>query len=232
MARAAESSYNTRLRQVAKQIDVIIKGLAPDGIVRDDGVLKALRGYSEVIEPWAQSVARYMLADVSKRNAKAWKEQGNDIASALLTELSHSHTGHVFFQLQQQQVALIQSLPLDAAQRVHRLTQEALISSARASTVAAEILKTGQVSKARATLIARTEVSRTASNLTQARAQFAGSLGYIWRTSGDSDVRSTHKRMNGKYVPWGTPPQTDANLDPYHAGCGPNCRCYPEPVLP
>lgn len=232
MARAAESNYSSRLRQVARQIDAIVRGLSPDGVVEDDKIIRALTGYADLLAPWAESVARYMVADVSRRNARSWKNTGEDMSRAMRVELEQAPTGSIFSALMQEQVTLIKSLPLEAAMRVHNLTMEAKLGGKRADVVAAEILKTGHVTASRARLIARTEVSRTASNFTRARAQFVGSEGYIWRTSGDSDVRSTHRAMNGKYVPWNDPPKTDPGLDPYHAGCGPNCRCFPEPVLP
>lgn len=232
MARAAESNYSSRLRQVARQIDAIVKGLSPDGEVEDSKIIRALTGYADLLTPWAESVARYMVADVSRRNARSWKQTGEEMSRALRVELEQAPTGGIFSALMQEQVTLIKSLPLEAAMRVHKLTTEAKLQGKRPSDVAAEIMRTGEVSASRARLIARTEVSRTASNFTRARAQFAGSEGYIWRTSGDQDVRSTHKAMNGKYVRWDSPPKTDPSLEPYHAGCGPNCRCYPDPVLP
>jgi SPP1 gp7 family putative phage head morphogenesis protein len=233
MARRAESAYNTKLRSVARQIGAIVRGWPPDAISSDPSpVMAALTAYSELLQPWARSVAAYMLSDVARRNAKAWKELGADMGRALRVELEQAPTGSVFRTMMQEQVDLITSLPLDAANRVHRLTRQGLLSSTRAADIAKEILRTEEVSLNRATLIARTEVARTAATLTRARAEFAGSEGYIWRTSGDGDVRDTHRKMNGKYVRWDEPPKTDANLDPYHAGCGPNCRCYPEPILP
>lgn len=129
-----------------------------------------------------------------------------------------------------EQVALIKSLPIEAAQRVHALTIEGLENGTRAAEIAKEIRRSGEVSESRANLIARTEVSRTASALTQARAQHIGSEGYIWRTSGDSDVRHSHAQMNGRFVRWDSPPTLDGMTG--HAGEYPNCRCYPEPVIP
>lgn len=231
MARAAESNYNSRLRQVAKQIDLIVKGLSPDGVVKDDQIINTLKGYADLLLPWATTVARYMVADVSRRNAMSWRKHGDEMGKALRVELEYAPTGALFSQLMQEQVELITSLPLEAAERVHKLTSEAMISGVRSKSIAEEILRTGEVSASRARLIARTEVARAASSFTQARARYAGSEGYIWRTSSDGDVRPTHRAMNGKFVSWDDPPKTDANLAPYHAGCGPNCRCYPEPVF-
>lgn len=232
-SRRAESHYNTRLRQVARHIGAIVKGFAPEGVVKDlDALDKMLSGYATLLRPWASSVAAYMIADVNRRNERVWKTVSKEMGAALRQELQHGTTGMLHAGLMNEQVELIQSLPIKAAERVHRLTTEAMLTSTRASEVAKEIMRTTQVTEARATLIARTEVSRTAVLLTQARAQFAGSPGYIWRTSKDAAVRPTHQEMEGVYVPWSTPPKTDASLAPYHAGCGPNCRCYPEPVLP
>lgn len=233
MARRAESSYNTRLCQVAKQVAAIIHGFDPNEVVSNNSRLIAtLEGYAELITPWAISVANYMIADVARRNARTWIEHGKEMGQSLRAEIDQAPTGALYKALMLEQVGLIKSLPLEAAKRVHALTNEGLVDSRRAAEIAKEILRTGEVSVNRARLIARTEVARTASNFTQARAVFAGSEGYIWRTSGDGDVRDTHQHMNGKYVRWDDPPKTDTNLAPYHAGCGPNCRCFPEPVLP
>ena len=129
------------------------------------------------------------------------------------------------------QVTLIKSLPLEAAQRVHDLTILGLSDSTRAKEIAKEIYDTGKVTRSRATMIARTEVGRTATELTKVRAQAAGITHYIWRTSGDSDVRKSHRKMNGKVIAFSKAPEVDPGKH-YHAGSFPNCRCYPEPIIP
>lgn len=210
-----------------------MKGFSPEDIIKNPGpVVAALEGYAELIHPWAVSVANYLLADVSRRNMKAWEEHGREMGRALRTEIQYAPTGMVYTALMDEQVRLIKSLPLKAAERVHDLVINGRIQGKRYEEVAGAIMDTGKVSDARAVLIARTESSRAAVGLTQARAMFAGSEGYIWRTVGDADVRTEHQKMEGRYVRWDTPPKTDKSLPPYHAGCGPNCRCYPDPVLP
>lgn len=128
------------------------------------------------------------------------------------------------------QVTLIKSLPLEAAERVHRLAIEGIETGGRASSLAAEIMRTGEVTQSRATLIARTETGRVSTVLTQVRAEHIGSPGYTWRTVGDSDVRPSHRAMDRQFVPWGKPPTLDGLTG--HAGAIPNCRCYCEPVIP
>lgn len=218
---------------MARQVGLIVKGFDPDILMRDpEPVLRALRKYSELLHPWARSVANLMLADVERRDLRMWQDRSLEISRYMRAELEQAPTGQVYRDLMEGQVELITSLPLDAATRVHELAQEAMITGQRSSTIKEEILRTSKVSESKARLIARTEVARSAASFMEARATFAGSEGYIWRTSKDSDVRPLHKKMEGEYVRWSHPPKLEKSLDPYHAGCGPNCRCYAEPVLP
>lgn len=216
---------------MARQVGVLIKGLAPNGVLSDPAALyKALRDYAELITPWAHSVAKVVLADVYRRDLRMWKQNSAEMGAQLRQVILNSPVSGALASLQLEQVKLIRSLPLEAAQRVHDLSLQSLVSSQRASTLAKDILETQQVTEGRARLIARTEVSRASSNLLQARSQYAGSEGYIWRTSNDSDVRDSHRAMEGVYVRWSHPPTLDKMVG--HAGCFPNCRCFAEPIFP
>ncbi len=212
-----------------------MKGLAGDNPLAP-GVLskieETLNHYAELVGPWAHTVAQYMVTDVARRNLNAWKQNSDDMGRALRDELSNAPTGSYYALMMDEQVGLIRSLPIKAAERVHQLAQESMIRGTRGAEIEREVLATGKVTAARAKMIARTEVARAASTLTQARSRYAGSTGYIWRTSRDGDVRPTHRAQEGKFIRWDDPPKTDRGLAPYHAGCGPNCRCFPEPVFP
>ncbi|NII73252.1 SPP1 gp7 family putative phage head morphogenesis protein [Dyella sp. SG562] len=190
-----------------------------------------LRNYSEALTGWATRTAATMLEDVNRRDRQAWQELAAEMSHELQQEIRHAPTGVAMRGLLDEQVTLIKSMPLDAAKRVHELTLKGLEDSTRASEIAKEIAASGQVTASRANLIARTEVARSASVLTQARAEHVGSDGYIWRTAGDGDVRHSHKQMNGKFVRWDSPPKLSDGTTT-HAGQIYNCRCYPEPVLP
>lgn len=192
--------------------------------------MQALKDYAKLIQPWARSVSASMLADVVRRDKRMWKAAGEELSAGVRAKLDSTPVAAIFNQLQEDQVKLITSLPLKAAERVHKVAQEALSTSRRAEDIAKDILDTGHVTKSRAMAIARTEVSRVASNFVQARSEHVGSEGYIWRTSKDFAVRDSHLEMEGKYVRWDSPPTLD-NLTG-HAGCIPNCRCFAEPVFP
>ena len=60
----------------------------------------------------------------------------------------------------------------------------------------------------------------TSSSDASARAETEGK--YIWRTRGDSKVRSEHAERDGKVFEWNNPPEGG------HPGEAPNCRCRAE----
>jgi SPP1 gp7 family putative phage head morphogenesis protein len=232
-ARKAEIAYGRKLRQVAKQVGVIVRGMAPKGVVKDPRPIQAaLDKYADLLKPWARATAESMAAEVAKRDANAWGEVGKEMGRLLRQEIATAPTGSVMKALLDEQVVLITSIPTVAGRRVHKLTTEALVDGTRAKEVAKEIMRSGQVSESHAMLIARTETGRTTSALTQARALHIGSEGYIWRTAMDADVRLEHKKLEGTFHRWDAPPIAGENGERSHPGAIYNCRCFPEPVLP
>lgn len=230
-ARKASTKYERSLKQVARQVGSIVNGLAPGGIVKSlPDLVEALGRYGDLLVPWAKAVASTMIAEVANRDEKAWYELARESGQTLRRELREAPTGEAMRQLLGEQVHLIKSIPLDAAQRVQSLAMEAMLDGSRASEVAKEIANSNNVSTSKAMLIARTETSKASSTLTEARAVHVGSEGYFWRTAHDGDVRPSHKAMEGKFVRWDEPPTLDGMVG--HAGCFPNCRCWAEPVLP
>ena len=231
VATRMELDYRRAIRKLTQQINHMIKGMQqPDGTI-DTGLLnRMLRKYSETIQPWAESVASKMIAKVAAVNESNWIQSSQDLGKELKKELQTAPTAQFFAEMKREQVKLITSLPIEAAERVHHLVMEAQLSGKRADEIAKEILRTGEVTSNRAKLIARTEVARTAASLTQVRAKHIGSTHYIWRTSQDGDVRESHKKMANKVIAWDSPPEVDPGKR-YHAGMFPNCRCYPEPII-
>lgn len=233
-ARRAESQYARRLRSVAARVAEIVKKMdpSPDDPLAVDAARAALDEYAVLLRPWAEVTASRMLADVSRRDEHAWAELSRTMSRALRQEILTAPTGKFLRDLLHENVELITSLPTRAGERVHELSLRALESSARADEIADEIRRTGHVTRSRANLIARTEVARTASGLTEARSLHVGSEGYIWRSAEDDDVRPLHRKLNGRYFRWDSPPVSGSSGERAHAGQIYNCRCYPEPVVP
>lgn len=231
--RTAEVQYARALRSIAQQIGAIVTGFAGDNpFDHDETIREALRRYSDLIEPWARITGARMLAEVSRRDESAWNQAARRMTRALSLEIKSAPTGEILRERLAEQVRLIRSLPLEAAQRVHHFTLLGLETAARADEAAAEIMRSGHVARSRAVLIARTETARTASVLVEARAKYVGSEGYIWRTVGDADVRPLHRALAGKFIRWDNPPVAGSNGVRAHAGQIYNCRCHAEPVIP
>ena len=229
-ARKVETQYATRLRQIAKHISDIVSGMWDGDFAQAPLIEAALERYANILEPWAVSVAQRMITEVDARDKAAWRRVSAQMGRAIGREIQSAPTGLVMQDLMAAQVTLIKSLPLEAAQRVHELAIEGISNGSRGGEISDMIARSGEVSRSRAVLIARTETSRAHTTLTQARAEYVGSEGYIWRTAKDSDVRPSHKRLDGKFVRWDDPPECDPG---YHAHAGAifNCRCHCEPVL-
>jgi SPP1 gp7 family putative phage head morphogenesis protein len=228
-----EQRYALQLRKVAQQVGSIVAPFTPGDMSAVPTIEQLLKAYSDMLKGWATQTASNMLMDVALRDEQAWQTMARELSRGLREEIRNAPTGQVMKQLLAEQVTLIQSIPLDAAQRVHRLTLEGLENSTRASEIAKEIMRTEEVTTSRAVLIARTETARTAATLTQARAEHIGADSYIWRTSGDSTVRSDHRKLNGKVFQWNNPPVADERSgERAHPGCIYNCRCYAEPIIP
>jgi SPP1 gp7 family putative phage head morphogenesis protein len=234
-ARKAETGFARQLRSVARQIGALIKGFIENEaeiVVIDTTSLRSvLSRYSDLLTPWASRVAARMIAEVDRRDLGAWTQQSKLMGRNLRREIEKAPTGEMLRKYLSEQVDLITSLPRSAAERVHQMTLRGITEGTRAEEIKAKILETGRVTESRAMLIARTEVARTASALTMVRAQYVGSDGYIWRTARDSDVRLRHRKLEGKYIRWDSPPVAGESGELAHAGMIYNCRCYPEPVL-
>lgn len=231
-----ERWYAVQLRKVARQIDDLVRGQVqpeqePASYVPH--ILDALRAYAPALVGWGRSVADRMIRDVDRIDRREWYARGKEISRLLEAEIQGAPTGATYRKLQAEQVDLITSLPAKAAERVNKMAVEGVIKGQRADQIAAAIMETGEVTKSRANLIARTEVARAQANLTQARAQYVGATQYIWRTVGDSDVRHDHKILNGKVFEYASPPVADIAAG-IHANPGTiwNCRCWAEPIIP
>jgi len=228
-----EQRYALQLRKVAQQVGSIIQPFTPGDMSQVPTIEQLLKAYSDMLKGWATQTASNMLMDVALRDEQTWQTVAKDLSRGLREEIRNAPTGRVMRQLLADQVDLIQSIPIEAAQRVHRLTLAGLEDSTRFQEIAKEIRNSTGVAESRAVLIARTEVARTSTTLTQARAESIGADSYIWRTSGDSTVRSDHKKLNGKIFQWNNPPVADERSgERAHPGCIYNCRCYAEPIIP
>jgi SPP1 gp7 family putative phage head morphogenesis protein len=229
--RKAETFFATKLRKIGRHIGDIVSAFDPADPAGQAQMQTMLEKYAQTLGPWATAVTSRMHADVAARDRDAWKKAAAQMGTALHREIDTAPTGQALWRLLNEQTHLITSLPIEAAQRVQMLAVKGLQEGTRPKEIAEEIMRSGEVSKARATMIARTETARTASVLTQVRAQHIGSTHFVWETARDGNVRPNHRRLQGKVFAWNDPPECDP---PHRALPGQiwNCRCFASPVIP
>lgn len=228
----AERIYRQSLTVLAEHVGKIITGVEINDPIGSMRLQDMLRRYADALIPWAEATAMRMIAEVNQRDIDSWQVIASEMSEEMRREIISAPTGQRMQKLMREQVSLIRSIPLDAAQRVHDLSIKALEDGSRFKEIAEAIYNSGEVAKSSATLIARTEVSRTAANLTQARAEHVGSTHYLWMTSKDADVRSDHRALAGNVFAWDSPPVADRRSGARaHPGCIYNCRCWAKPII-
>lgn len=137
-------------------------------------------------------------------------------------------------------VDLITSIARRLHSDVRDLVREVTKSGERVESVARRLAERYDVSASRANLIARDQVLKANSNLTQVRSQEAGIERYRWSTSKDERVRGTpggkwpkglHYALDGQIFDWSNPPIANLNGERSHPGRDFQCRCVAVPIL-
>lgn len=197
---------------------------------------------SDSFDRYAKAEASQMVTHLFTDAGRTWRQaahvnsKGRMIYEALMKEMQ-GPLGILVNQEINRNAEYIKTLPLDIAKHVNEHILTKSLKGKRSSDIAKEIITMfPDKSKARASLIARTEVSKTSTALTQARSQLLNIPAYIWRSSEDARVRKSHQNMDGVIVFWDNTPSPEAlvkekNVGTYHAGCIWNCRCYAEPII-
>lgn len=230
-SRWIEEKYARQLRQVAREIGRMVRRHDPLTLSGLDALQQALGRYAKHLQPWAAHIAQQTAAELDRQDKAMWRRQSRQIGIGLKDLIENQPAGATLQDFLDRQLHYITGLPMDAAQRVQTLAKEAVTGGKRPAEIAAEIMRSGEVSAGRATLIARTEVARTASLLTQTRAESIGATHYIWRTSKDSHVRASHKAMEGKVCELANPPLLSDGTRT-HPGQIYNCRCTMRVIVP
>jgi SPP1 gp7 family putative phage head morphogenesis protein len=210
-------------------------------------VIKRLEYYAQSPEyqAWCDELALTMTTQVNEGVSATWREaaleagRGSDFYAAILESLKEPLGGD-FFQAVRENASLIKTFPLDVARDLTDFVARESALGRRSGDILTDLIERyPDTAKTRLNLIARTEVSKTQATLTQARAFSLGLNWYIWRTSEDARVRSSHSHMEGVLVNYNDPPSPE-ELFPqkdtkpygrYNAGMTFNCRCYAEVVV-
>jgi len=237
-----ERQYARAMKNMMRQLDArLAKARNPQDYVR---ILKRFAEQPQFLK-YCESLAMHMTTQVSSGISATWRDaarqagRGNEMYQAIMKELKNNPHGDAFINMVYDNARHIKGLAYGVADELNDYIMDETLKGRRAGDIAADLKEQYKyISDKQINLIARTEVAKTQSALTQARAESLGINWYVWRTSGDSRVRTSHAHMRMVLVSWGDPPSPEALVPGkekpygnYHAGNTFNCRCYPEPVV-
>ena len=176
-----------------------------------------------------------MVAEIARRDEKVWASIAKDIGAhvGFMQAIRKTPLEPTLRELVIGQANLITSLPLEAAKKVEEWILAAQEKGERPEALVDKIMTIGNVTRARATLIARTETARAATMLTEVRAKSIKSEGYIWTSAHDRNVRPLHRKLDGTFHRWDDPPISDERTGIRSLpGAIWGCRCIAKVQIP
>jgi SPP1 gp7 family putative phage head morphogenesis protein len=208
---------------------------------RERGISAVQLSGSDFLSAYAKQAARRMITMLWVGQAKSWQEaaskagRGSLIYRARQQELA-GPTGERVRELVAENAKLISSFPSNVAALVAARAAAQQLGGGRAVELERLEPLLGRLARRRAKLIARTEVSKASSALTQARSEELGLPWYVWQTSQDQRVRLSHRRLQGVLFRFDNPPSPEElagekSYGTYNAGATFNCRCYCSPLV-
>lgn len=131
----------------------------------------------------------------------------------------------------QQNMKLIKSLSQNHVDQVEQIVMSGLHRGSSARDLEHSIKNQLGITKQRAQLIARDQVSKYSGDLTKHNQTYAGITHYKWETSRDERVRPEHRALDGKIFAWNSPPVSSKSGERFHPRQGYRCRCDAIPVV-
>lgn len=128
-------------------------------------------------------------------------------------------------------VARITTVANDRIDRVQALIRDAVVRGTRVEVLARQLEESGDVSRRRASLIARDQVLTANAQMARLRAQNAGIVEYEHVTSRDERVRPTHQPLDGQVFRYDNPPIDPETGESMLPGEPIGCRCTAKPRL-
>ncbi len=165
-------------------------------------------------------VGTYMIADLLAARADSEREDARPRANS-----------GAIVAARVQNVELIKGLTPEQRGKLVSTLEKAQATGVRHESLVDKVRKITGAGLKRAKLIARDQTVTYNATVRQEQARSLGIRYYIWRTSGDQDVRPLHKKLNGKKFSYDNPPVTDAYGHRHNPGEDYNCRCVDEPVI-
>ena len=183
-----EARYRRLLNAIFKATEQATAGLTdPAEIIRTLNTIANSPQFARMCEAAARSSITMLAAGERKswQAAASASSMGKAIYKALNNELTNSAVGQAVEQMVQENARLIKTVPQNMAAKLSEIAKQRYAEGLRPEEITKEVLqKQPSLREFEARRIARTESSKAATALKQARAEAAGFGFYIWRTAG------------------------------------------------
>ena len=171
------------------------------------------------------AVLRWSAQKYSSRLGVALGLSGSLLAGVRTDALDPDLESRALESWTRENVALVRGAIAAQVDRIAAAVYRAQRAGTRAQDLESEIQQILGSTVKRAKLIARDQVGKFGGQLDRLKQTQAGIDAYIWRTSADERVRTSHRALNGQRFLWSEPPAVG------HPGQDIQCRCTAEPDL-
>ena len=211
---------------------------------------KARAVFEKIFKEVEQKLARYGLDDMVKKIARMTKnttlrEWKRSVKETLGIDLFSDYYNGAFYEHAlrrwvDENVLKIKSIPTEALGEMQQIVMNGYRRGASITQITKEIQEQYKLSRRKAQLLARDQVSTLNSQISRMQQEDAGCKKYRWSDSRDSRVRDCHRSLNGKVFSWDDPPEmwydTKSSGRVYtgrrcHPGEDFCCLCVPIPVF-
>lgn len=127
--------------------------------------------------------------------------------------------------------ALIKTIDQRYFDDIAKVISESVDKGTQTKVIAERLQERYQVSRSRADLIARDQIAKLNSQITQIKQEKLGITKYTWSTSHDERVRAEHRVLDGQVFEWEKPPVIDRSGGRGHPGQAVQCRCVSLPYF-
>ena len=253
-------AYVRFMREGLDEIVPVLKGVAGDELPRADSVrmdanidqriaklIEFVEHKLEVLFPdsvlsrWASAmvggVNRLAKRNMSKSLMAAYRKtkKGRRAESPPDFEpLMHDGALSPYFKnIVEENVGLIRSIPTLKLPAFKNQLVALITQDATQATIRDAIMKNFDLTRGRASLIARDQTAKLNGALTKYRQQQIGGKRYFWRRTKDRRCRESHRKLGersdrGETFSWSKPPIADASGKRGHPGELWQCRCWAE----
>ena len=192
------------------------------------GVKKKYRNIDGLAQTMATKAIGTMAADNKRRFDTAIEKSTGISLGRIISNENLSDT-------LQTQIAvnsdLIQSLPDEYYKKISTRVFQGVSQGDKVGSLVTDLQKITGVTRKRAKLIARDQTAKTNAAITRQRQEALGITEYIWRTSQDERVRTSHKAHNGKTFKWVSKGKPGHPGETGHPGHDVNCRCTARGII-